>query len=393
MFRFIDKRRSVLSWSVFFVSLLILIPNDLHANPVNWSGSATANIPGDTSSGAPAEISGRRNDRGQTDGGGGARPGDGQPGGAGTSSNEPDGGGGSEPPPGGNVSSTSDSGGGKSIERYIPFIIIGTAIVAILAKLSYDYKYSGSSSPTPEQPPNHELVNRLKNQGPKFDSSFNMSAFEIEGLVQADWPMVIEFEQAKPGLVNLTISAQGVSEIIVYKLSEGGAGRHRVILKGLPKLLGDRPRPAMIGLIATDISGESTAASFKLYGLGAGPRAIGSVAIDQVLFYPTDIRVRNGEKASYQFFAHRDFDHLSVDLMKLNWKPNGTENQCVCEQTINEGVRSNQWIGKPPQRRHWDGLDQQRQASLGNHRLHIRAWDFSGSWLVAWSEGIVNVFN
>lgn len=234
------------------------------------------------------------------------------------------------------------------------------------------------------KPPDQKLVDQLKAKGPELAPAFLLYGFSIKGLVKGNWPMVMDFSLDSPGLVQVAISAQGAPEVYTFTLSQNQLGR-RQMKWDLPEELGDELRPALITVTAT--GGASADREFDIIGLGVGPRAVGSVAIDQVLFSPDGIRISNGDTAVYRFFSHSDFENASAEFRRLG---NGSSYVLVNSQNIDGGVAANHWVGEA-ERRAWDGLDTSHQASQGIHRLLIRTWHTEGDWVTALSDATVDV--
>jgi hypothetical protein len=270
----------------------------------------------------------------------------------------------------------------------VPAALAGiVALVVISQALHAETRPQDSQSAPEGRDP--RLVEDLLKSGPQLAPAFNMSAFAVRGLVRGGWPLVVDFEQRLPGEVKLRVSARGAPEIYTYRLGRDQVGRRRIQLP-LPAELGESPTPALIAVMATDPQDGSTLPAFEVYGLGAGPRAVGSVAIDQVLFQPPRIRVTRNETAAYRFFSHSDFNHASVEFMRTDNSPDGTRYFLVNSEALRDGVRRDQWIGEQ-ERRDWRGLDGQNQVSSGPHKLQVRVWDHAGDWVTAWSHSSVTV--
>jgi hypothetical protein len=157
-----------------------------------------------------------------------------------------------------------------------------------------------------------------------------------------------------------------------------------------PEVFGDQRRPAVIAATATDAQGNATQPEFDVFALGAGPRAIGSVAIDQVSFGPSVIRVADGQQALYRFFSHSDFGNAAVEFWKVEKEFDGSRLFFVDDRSIEGGIRKNQWIGLN-ERREWDGTEKGQKVSTGQHKVQVRAWDRAGDWVTAWSSSMVSV--
>jgi len=193
--------------------------------------------------------------------------------------------------------------------------------------------------------------------------------------------MVMDFSLDSPAVVEVAISAQGSPEVYTFTLSQNQAGRRQMKWE-LPKDLGDDLRPALITVAATDNTG-----GFNLIGLGVGPRAVGSVAIDQLRFGPDGIHATHRETATYRFFSHSDFEKISAEFWKLG---SGSHYAFVNSQPVKGGVGANRWIGDAGQC-FWDGFDTRHRISEGLHKFLVRVWDSQGDWVTALSGTAVNV--
>jgi hypothetical protein len=242
----------------------------------------------------------------------------------------------------------------------------------------------------PQDTPPDPVTQRLLDNGPEFLMPFSMSAFAMHGLVKGGWPMVIDFELRAHGFVNLRISAPA-SDIVTFRLDTLGLGRHVVQFTLPAEILGDQRKPALIAVTATaDAEGKNTIGPFQVYGLGVGPKAVGSVAINGVSFGPPEIQTASGKTASYSFFSLSDFAKVSVEFMRMNEEPDGSRFFDVSQQEITGGVRQQQWIGKPEPRT-WGGKDARGAVSLGFHKLRVRVWDERGDWVATWSDSKVYI--
>lgn len=265
-----------------------------------------------------------------------------------------------------------------------------TPVVGTLAILAIGAMLIRERSATPA--PQDQVVNQLLSSGPDFGDQFNMSAFAVRGFVRGGWPVLVDFEQRSPGAAQLRISARGLPNVYSYDLTQVCPPPRRCLIQFRlpPEVFGDELRPAVIAATATDDSGMATQPQFFVYALGAGPRAIGSVAVDQVTFGPSTIRVANQQAAVYRFYSHSDFSHASVEIWKLQQSDDGSKLTFIDDQLIEGGVHRNEWIGMK-ERRQWDGLEKDKKVSAGPHKIQVRAWDRGGDWVTAWSDAAVTV--
>lgn len=266
----------------------------------------------------------------------------------------------------------------------VPAIVAGAAASALLVRWLRERRQA-AQRPTEDE---RDKQVKLQQQGPEFAPLYNTSAFAAIGMVQGNWPFVLEFAHDQPVIVTLRISARGVPDIYTLRFPFGAdeTGHHRLQFQ-LPPAFGDSERPAAIAVTATDMSGEQTAPSFRLLALGCGSRAVGSVAIEEVSFLPRLIRAQANEQASYRFFSHSDFPSAVADFMRVEPAEDGERHFFVNEAPIAGGVTA----GRSIESRQWDGRDAGRRISTGTHRLKIRAWAPTQGWITAWSDSRVNV--
>lgn len=290
----------------------------------------------------------------------------------------------SDPSPSSNYDDDDDEGegegGGGGTNWVIPALIVGAvALFAINRHLNAEKT---------EQRDEHEGMQHLLQTGPQVPAQFNTSAFGIRALVRSGWPIVVDYAQHKPGRVLLRISVPG-AEIVTYRLDQFGLGRH-LLRFDLPPFLGDSVRPAVFALTAADAqTGAETIDGFTVYGIGCGPRAVGSIAVDQLEFNPGEVRVQNGDTASFAFRSKSDFDNSAVEFMRITQSPDGARKRYVNGQRIGSVQRDSRVESAPEQR--WNGQDEQAQISRGRHQLQVRVWDDGGDWIGAWSDSLVQV--
>ncbi len=269
-------------------------------------------------------------------------------------------------------------GGGKN--WLIPAIIVGAAALFAIGKALAEEKA--------EKRDIDEGTRELLRDGPQLAPQFNASAFGVRGLVRGGWPVVVDYTQQRPGRVLLRIAIPG-AETVSYRLDRFGLGRHLLRFE-LPPFLGDRLQPAVVALTAADLeTGTRTIDGFVVHGLGIGPRAVGSVAVDRLEFDPGLMRPARGETAGYAFQSRSDFDHAAVEFMQVTQSPDGLRKRYVRGQRIGPVQRDSRVESAPPQR--WDGRDERAQLSPGRHQLQVRVWDEGGDWVGAWSESLVLV--
>lgn len=266
----------------------------------------------------------------------------------------------------------------------VPAIVAGAAASALLIRWLRERRQT-TQQPTAGE---RDMLVQLQQHGPEFAPRYNTSAFAAIGMVRGGWPFVLDFAHEQPVIVTLRISARGVPDIYTLRIPFGAdeTGHHRLQFS-LPPAFGDSERPAAIAVTATDMSGERPEPSFRVQAFGCGPRAVGSVAIEEVSFLPRLIRAQANEQASYRFFSHSDFPSAVADFMRVEPADDGERHFFVNEAPITGGVAAGRSIAP----RQWDGRDAGQRISTGTHRLKIRAWAPTEGWLTAWSDSRVDV--
>ena len=274
--------------------------------------------------------------------------------------------------------------GGKRKDRnwLIPGLIIGAAAL-------YAIGQHLAKERTEDRGEDREGVEELLRDGPQLPKQFNASAFGIRGLIKGGWPIVVDYEQQVPGRVQLRIAVPG-ADIVTYRLDQFGLGRH-VLRFELPEFLGSSLKPAVVALTAADDQLQvETLEGFKVYGVGIGPRAVGSVAVDQLEFSPGTLLAEQGDTAGYAFNSRSDFDNAAVEFMRVSQSPDGVRTRYVNGKRIDGGVERGRWIGSDASQR-WNGHDERDRVSRGRHQLQVRVWDNGGDWVGAWSDSLVTV--
>ncbi|GGX89826.1 hypothetical protein GCM10007160_16530 [Litchfieldella qijiaojingensis] len=277
-----------------------------------------------------------------------------------------------------------DDGNGDDNGWKLPAIVAGAAALLLVGR----WMQQRSQASQQDAADDSDMLEQLQKRGPEFPAQYNSSAFAAIGTVRGDWPFVLDFSHDRPVIVTLRISARDVPDIYTVRLPFGAdeTGRHRVQFR-LPPAFGDSERPAAISVTATDMSGERTEPTFRVQALGCGPRAVGSVAIEEVSFLPRRIRAQAQEQASYRFFSHSDFPSAVAEFMRIEEADDGERHFFVNEEPIAGGVTA----GRSIDPRLWDGRDERQRISTGTHRLKVRAWAPTGGWVTAWSDSRVNV--
>lgn len=230
-------------------------------------------------------------------------------------------------------------------------------------------------------------------EGPQVPKELNMSSFAIKGIVGPHWPVVVDFMLDSPGSAQIDIIAADKHHIRatmpnlpnrraygIFRLPDDFGSKLQVAVFQVHSV------PAATGAasVSPGTSGTSTVSpALRVYGIGAGERAVGSVAIDQLTFQPPTIHPKSKEVATFGFHAHSAFNGVRAEFIFTTLYNGQILVQQDQEQKlapVPEGERANgTWEGK---------------GKAGQHMLQVRAWrglENGGDWVVAWSPDIVDV--
>jgi hypothetical protein len=224
---------------------------------------------------------------------------------------------------------------------------------------------------------------KLSREGPKMPGQFNMSSFSIAAFIRADWPVVVDHVLANGAELSIVVLAEGLPPF-TYRITSNTGARQQQRFQ-LPSYFPAKPTRGMYTITATTgKSGIVTPVYMRLFGLAAGERAVGSVAIDQVKFGPDTIHPKQKQEALYAFHSHTDFDRVRAEFMKAVTAQgqivSKLEDHDDIEGVHRETTPSRQWNGK--------------KASPGEHLLQVRAWESAlamANWVIAWSADQVLV--
>jgi hypothetical protein len=210
----------------------------------------------------------------------------------------------------------------------------------------------------------------LIRNGPRVLPFRSPNCIPILGFVKGGWPVVLDYESAGGNAVVLGIYALGLDSPFIYKAEPKQI--RRVVRFELPALFGEKLRPALLVLRVTNPVREKDGVG-PVFGLGAGPRAVGSIAIDRVEFGPPNVNVSNKETAVYSFYSRSDFNRAAVEINRIENEAGVVRVRLAKEIPIARAVNRGDWIGHPEPLR-WNGDGESGKTSEGVHLLEVRAW-------------------
>jgi hypothetical protein len=228
-----------------------------------------------------------------------------------------------------------------------------------------------------------------------------MSAFSVMGFVKGSWPVVFDYLLERDSMIIVVIAPEGATPFI-YRLK--GTKGHWQARIAIPDTLGNNPLVAEYAITSFDDNlGQLAPSHFHIHGIAAGPKAVGSIGIDQVTFGPAAIHPAQGEKAHYTFHSISDFKHVDVDFVRIALSKDGqivagrVGGKSFGSMSRNE-QKNGEWTGKieidPDSLKcHSADVQQWLSAPGGQHLVQVRAWwgEKDGDWATALSEDFVTV--
>ncbi|HKF23650.1 MAG TPA: hypothetical protein VKE93_18895 [Candidatus Angelobacter sp.] len=238
----------------------------------------------------------------------------------------------------------------------------------------------------------------LDKSGPQLPPVSSMSAFSVTGFVKGSWPVVFDYLLEKDSLLIVVIAPEGREPLIYHLNGKKGHWQSRLTV---PAQVGETSLVAQYAIHALDENiGQVGPSHLHVHGIAAGPKAVGSIGIDQVTFSPATIHTALREKAHYGFHSISDFPRVDVDFIRLGTTQ---DHQIIAARVDGKTMgsisrneeRSGDWDGKSkvdkdkfsPQLRQW------LSAPAGQHLIQVRAWygQNNGDWAIALSEDLVTV--
>ena len=238
----------------------------------------------------------------------------------------------------------------------------------------------------------------IDQNGPQLPTVFTMSTFSVMGFVKGSWPVVFDYLLEKDSLLIVVIAPEGREPLIYHLNGKKGHWQSRLTI---PVQVGETSLVAQYTIRALDEGiGQVGPSHLHVHGIAAGPKAVGSIGIDQVTFSPATIHTALKEKARYGFHSISDFTRVDVDFIRLGMTP---DQQIIAARVDGKSVgsisrneaRNGDWDGKSrvdkdkfsPQFRQW------LTAPAGQHLIQVRAWygRNNGDWAIAMSEDLVTV--
>jgi len=241
----------------------------------------------------------------------------------------------------------------------------------------------------------------LDKQGPQLPLLFSMSSFAVMGFSRGNWPVAIDYVLEQDSLLLVVIAPEGEKPLI-HRLD--GKKGHWVTKIQIPPSVGDQLRVSQYLVQTLDDSvGRVSPSHVHIHGIAAGPKAVGSIGIDEVNFAPGSIRLAQHQKAQFSYHSISDFDDTEVSFVRLAKSNTGEIVAAAVGSKSMGSIAQNHFKNGD-----WDGsiktgdivksfspeLQQWLLAPHGQHVLQVRAWlrkNHGGDFVTALSETIVAV--
>ena len=198
--------------------------------------------------------------------------------------------------------------------------------------------------------------------------------------------------QATTGPTRAVLEVHGTATQQPHVVTLERAERRTLVKLNLPQTFGATPQIALY-LVRAEKQVANTPGGVQLFGLGAGPRAVGSVAIDQVDFGPSALRVSQKQRASYSFYSRSDFNRVVVEIVRVARAAGEIKVSLARSTPLDITLTRGTWVGKKEPLT-WDGMNGANRVSTGPHMLQVRAWlngQDARDWVAAWSPSAVVV--
>lgn len=254
------------------------------------------------------------------------------------------------------------------------------AAIGILGLLAIGGAIAASSSGHSGHHDDHDASEDLLRDGPQLPTSYELGTFWARGFGKDGWPIVLDFAP-QPNTQTTLYVMFGKDKVWSAVIDSNGLDKRHLQLVTLPKTgwaASAKPATYYLRSMTLDYMGRPVApAPIEVYGIGGGPRAVGSVAIEQLVFGPPTMKP--GASASFDYFAKSPFDHTRTEV--LRYSDDGKTirlSQVMAENAPDVSVGTHGGA--------WDGRDQGTgQISRGVHRFQVRGWFTSGdqSWVGA----------
>lgn len=255
---------------------------------------------------------------------------------------------------------------------------------------------SGENRAPPVEAASPQGPEGLVKNGPQFPVSRSVGSFVVEGFVRDGWPFVIDFMSKPDSCTWLEVDTDKKTNWSQI-LDVDGSGERHILKIDVPANLASEPRPAYYSIHSVQHPCTWSAASgaqatralspIEVYGIGAGPRAVGSVAVNTLRFGPPTPQFPQ-ELAIFDYLTESDFGRIAQEILEYQQTGEG--------QWTVVTVRATQLYATVhgPHHGDWDGTALTGKRMPGVYHLQVRAWNTANdekSWVGAISPDSVHI--
>jgi hypothetical protein len=220
----------------------------------------------------------------------------------------------------------------------------------------------------------------LRQNGPHVSNVQPFGAYAVYGFVRNGWPIVVDYDSDAAADVWISVTVAGRTWTQDLK---PGRQYAKITYRGDA---GSGAQPAMFVVQSSAHGAPGQPSRLDIIGVGAGARAVGSVAIENLSFAAAGGKP-GGDFAHFSYQAASPFDRVDSQILHYQAQVRDGHDEisvvAVAEQPV-----SPQAVGVFSAGR-WNGLvTSSKKPSHGPHRLQVRAWevDDDASWVSALSS-------
>ncbi len=219
----------------------------------------------------------------------------------------------------------------------------------------------------------------LLENGPHVAEIRPYGHFAVYGFVRNYWPVVIDYDSNPDSVTWLTVTVGGREWV---RRLESGRQFVKFTYEG-----GQAPESAgalfVVHSETRSASGPGRPLPVDVTGFGCGPRAVGSVAINNLRFAASG-RQLGGDFARFGYRTTSAFNKVRMEILRYSLDTRGDRPLITVSTVAQYGAGPLAPGDFGP--RMWDGRDlKSHRPSRGTHRLQVRGWELDGdeSWVSA----------
>lgn len=285
----------------------------------------------------------------------------------------------SEPPP-----PHSDGGNGTAVAVGAGLLLGGAVLTTILSHKA-------------EHPPTTwDTEETLDRDGPRFDEMVHLGEFEVESYLRNGWPLVFDVDTEPGASVVLEVEIEGVDpkkspryQLVPAPPEAGDTAAHGWYARAdLPPLeaLAETHR-VKVRLTALK---DRKFVPLTVYGVGAGPEAVGSVAVTVDYFGPSPVTRGGDHDASFLVSFHNQalFPQLAAQVTQQKTVQNGGFQRTIVDSFDLLSLR--QPASAPSVKSAWPRRGGQFPGA-GSYDLDVAAFISRGPWVIGFAPTPVEV--